>query len=238
LELGAAVQYSPVCQLDLAHLASVDCETLVVACYQWKIPDWREYIKYAVNFHPSPLPKGRGPYPLVRAILEDRHSWAVSCHQINENFDQGDILNAEVFPVDQDETHESLRLKIQMAAGRLASRIANDIDAHWFAAIPQTTGSYWPKWQEADQFIDFAQPVNSIMRQIRAFGDLECMATINNTTIFIHRAKGWVEAHQIQPETVVHVSNLAIVIASTDGYIAITEWRINPPGAITSTMKR
>ena len=237
LKLGAAVQYSPICQLDLAQLASMGCEILVVACYQWKIPEWREHFKYAVNFHPSPLPEGRGPYPMVRAILEDRRRWAVTCHQINENFDQGDVLDAEVFPVDCDETHESLGLKIQMAAARLSSRIANDIDARWFAAIPQTTGSYWAKWQEADQYIDFAQPVNAIMRQIRAFGDLECMATINTTTIFIHRAKGWIEAHQTQPGAVVHVSNLSLVIASTDGYIAITEWRINPPGAMMSTMK-
>jgi methionyl-tRNA formyltransferase len=237
LELGAVVQYSPVSRRDLIELAASGCETLVVACYQWKIPAWQADIKYAVNFHPSPLPEARGPYPLVRAILEERRNWAVSCHQINEKFDQGDVLDAENFPIDHDETHDSLRLKIQMASARLAGRIATEIDELWKSAIPQEPGSYWPRWLDEERAIDFAQPVDLIMRRVRAFGDLECMATINNTTIFIHRAKGWIEPHQANPGAVVHASNLALVVASADGFIAITEWSINAPGATTSNVR-
>lgn len=238
LELGATVQYSPVSQLDLAALNFSGCETLVVACYQWKIPAWHEHLKNAVNFHPSPLPEGRGPYPLVRAILEERSSWAVTCHRINEKFDQGEILDAQHFAIDPDENHDSLRLKIQMEASRLAARIATNFATLWQAAIPQSAGSYWPMWSETDRIIDFALPVAIIMRQVRAFGDLECMATINNMTIFIHRAKGWFEPHAATPGSVVHSSNLALVVAAADGFIAITEWSVNPPGTIFSNTRR
>lgn len=95
LELGVEIQHSPVSTRDLADLGRRDCAALVVASYQWKIPEWNSHLKYAVNFHPAPLPEGRGPYPLVRAILEQRSNWAVTCHRINERFDQGDILDAE-----------------------------------------------------------------------------------------------------------------------------------------------
>ena len=89
LELGVDVQHSPVKSSDLADLGRRECTALVVAGYQWKIPEWRGDLKYAVNLHPSPLPEGRGPYPLIRAILEQRSSWAVTCHRINEKFAQG-----------------------------------------------------------------------------------------------------------------------------------------------------
>ena len=238
LELGAAVQYSPVTDGDLTDLGSSGCELLVVSCYQWKIPPWETHIKYAVNFHTSPLPEGRGPYPLVRAILEDRKSWAVTCHRISEKFDRGDMLDAEPFPMSSDETHETLLLKTQMATGRLALRIAVGFQTLWQAAVPQGDGSYWPRWSEQDRVIDFTLPVETIMRKIHAFGDIECMATVNSITIFVHRAKGWNEPHLANPGAVVHANNLALVVAAADGYIAITEWSLNAPGAVVSNMRR
>ena len=238
LELGADVQHSPVRSRDLADLGRRSCSALVVAGYQWKIPEWSADLEYAANFHPSPLPEGRGPYPLVRALLEQRSSWAVTCHKINEGFDQGDILAAEDFPVDADERLESLRLKTQMAAARLAERIAVEFESLWPAAVPQGGGSYWARWSEQDRTIDFNRPVDTIMRQVRAFGDLECMATVNDVRIFIHRAKGWIEPHAARPGAVVHAGSLALVVAAADGLIAITEWSLTAPGAITSNLRR
>ena len=236
LELGATVQHSPVKDRDLAELGG--CDLLVVSCYQWKIPRWEKHIRHAINFHPSPLPEARGPYPFVRAILEMRTSWAATCHRINEKYDSGDILAAEHFPMDQDENHESLRLKTQMATGRLAARVAMSLQPLWDAALPQGEGSYWSKWSDQDRIIDFSAPVETIMRKVRAFGDIECVATINNITLFIHRAKGWVEPHRVAPGAVVHANNFVMVVAANDGYIAITEWGLNAPGAVVSTSRR
>jgi methionyl-tRNA formyltransferase len=238
LELGAEVQQSPARARDLVDLGQRGCAALVVAGYNWKIPAWQADLRYAVNFHPSPLPEGRGPYPLVRAILEQRTSWAVCCHRINERFDQGEILDTEHFPLDPDECHESLQLKSQMAAARLAERLAGGFEPAYQAAVPQGIGSYWARWSEQDRVIDFTQPVEAIMRRIRAFGDLECMATINQVKIFIHRAKAWPASHQARPGAVVHASNMALVVAAADGLLAITEWSLNPPGAILANPGR
>jgi methionyl-tRNA formyltransferase len=237
LELGARIQSSPINSRDLTGLGGSGCEALVVACYEWKIPDWDADIDYAINFHLSPLPEGRGPYPLVRAILEDRSDWAVTCHQINEKFDQGSILDAEHFPVDPDETHDSLCLKTQMAAALLAERVAAEFEGLWLAAVPQQAGSYWPRWSEQDRTVDFSCRVDVVMRQIRAFGDLECMAVVNNIAIFIHRAKGWVALHSAQPGSVVYSNNLKLVVATADGFVAITEWSLNAPGATFSSVR-
>lgn len=238
LALGAEIQYSPVTPPDLSALGQGGCDALIVATYEWKIPAWEADLKYAVNFHPSPLPEGRGPYPLVRAILEERTSWAVTCHRINACFDQGDILEAESFSIDADECHESLRAKSQMAASRLADRIADEFELYWSEAQPQEAGSYWPRWSDQDKTIDFSQPVCVIMQKIRAFGDIECIAMINDVNIFIHRAKGWSEFHLSRPGAVVHSSDLSLVVAAADGFIVITEWSFNAPGRITTSTRR
>jgi len=238
IELGVEIQQSPITGKDLADLGRRGCQALVVASYPWKIPDCSADLKYAVNFHPSPLPEGRGPYPLVRAILENRSQWAITCHQINERFDEGNILDLEKFPVNGDESHETLRLKTQMAAGRLAARVAARLESLWEGAVPQEAGTYWKIWSEQDRTIDFNQSIETIMRQIRAFGDFECMATVNDVKIFIHRAKAWVETHSARPGAVVHANNLALVIAASDGLIAITEWSFSAPGATTANLRR
>ncbi len=235
LELGASVQHSPVTESDLAGL---ECDLLVVSCYQWKIPTWEKHIHHAINFHPSPLPEARGPYPFVRAILENRTSWAVTCHRISEEYDRGDLLASECFPMDGDENHESLRLKTQMATGRLASRVAENFKPLWDGASQQGEGSYWQRWSEDDRIIDFSLPVESIMRKVRAFGDIECAAKVNGITVFVHRAKGWVEQHQAPPGAVVHANNFVMVVAAKDGYIAITEWGLNAPGAVINSSRR
>lgn len=238
LELHVPVQYSPVTQQDLAELKEAGCEILVVSCYQWKIPKWDEYLAHAINFHPSPLPEARGPYPLVRAILENRKHWAVTCHLINEGYDCGDIIDALHFPLDEQETHDSLRLKVQMVSARLATRIAGNFDELWRGARAQGAGSYWQRWRDQDRVIDFTQSVDLIMRRIRAFGDIECTAMVNGTKIYIHRAQGWIEPLYVESGSVVHASDLALVVAAQDGYIAITEWSVNEPGCIFSNTRR
>src|SRR6202050_2340456 len=166
----AAIQLSRMNARDLAGLREEGCEALIVASYDWKIGDWRTFVKYAVNFHCSPLPDGRGPYPVVRAILDNRDSWGVSCHRLTPQIDRGEILAAEEFPLRPDECHESLDLKIQMAARRLAMRVAGQFTELWERAEPQCGAGYWRKHEVAEHVIDFGEPTDSVLRHVRAFG--------------------------------------------------------------------
>src|SRR5471032_2681612 len=52
--LGIPAQITPLIQPDLENLAQLGCDALVVASYNHRIGDWTPYLKYAVNFHPSP----------------------------------------------------------------------------------------------------------------------------------------------------------------------------------------
>ena len=226
---GCPVQLTRMRDHDLDDLAQRGCDALVVASYDWRIGPWRDYMQYAVNFHPSPLPVGRGPYPLPRAIIEQRTSWAMSCHKIEHEFDSGDLLGMEEFGLHDAESHESLNLKLQMAAGRLARRIAPGFTELWNAARPQGPGEYWPVFTEAERTIDFDGSVADAMRMLRAYGVLECYGRLNGQRIFVRQMQGWPEPHDLKPETVVHVNGHDVVLAVRDGFVALTDWGILPP---------
>lgn len=236
--LNVDVQISRLSQRNLEELADQGCDALVVASYGWRIGDWRPYLKYAVNFHPSPLPHGRGPYPMPAAILEQRHVWGVACHKIEHEFDSGDVLKMNEIPLSEQDDHESLDLKIQFASKRLSAEVADHFEQYWDGATAQVGASYYPKWTVDDRRLDFSQPVDQILRRVRAFGPLECLVLIKNTTFFVRRAVGWQEAHRLPIGTVIYENNLSMVVAASDGFIGLTEWSLVDPDAITGTWRR
>jgi len=224
VSLNIPIQISPMQDADLRDLGDRGCEALICASYNWKIGDWRPHLRYGLNFHPSPLPLARGPYPAFRAIVEQRKTWGVTCHKLEPRFDVGDILDEEAFALSEAECHESLNLKTQMAFGRLARRIGRDIDGLWDKARPQGPGSYWKGSSDDDRVLEFSRPVETILRTVRAFGMTETIARIQNSVVYVRRAVGWTEAHSHTPGAVVHTDGRRWVIAAKDGYIALLEW--------------
>jgi methionyl-tRNA formyltransferase len=236
--LNLEVQISRLTDTNLRELADDGCEALIVASYEWRIGDWRPHLKYAVNFHPAPLPRGRGAYPLPAAILEEAPTWGVACHKVEREFDSGDVLKTIEFPLSAAEEHDSLDLKVQLAAKKLAADVADHFVEYWNSATPQVGGSYHPQWTDADRRLDFSQTVEKILRRIRAFGPIECTAHLNKTVLFVRRALGWTESHRVPPGTVVHFNSLSFVVAVSDGYIGLTEWSLVSPDAVTGTFRR
>jgi methionyl-tRNA formyltransferase len=229
--LGIPVQASRLGDADLAALAAQGCEALVVANYRWRIGDWRPHLRYAVNFHPSPLPEARGTWPLIRALREGRREWGVSCHQLSPGFDEGDILAQESFPLDAEESLESLDLRCQLGMTRLALRVAKDLPGLWERAVPQdeTKASYWKRLSPQERFLDLKGSVEDAKRQLRAFGLLECAAQVGPATLFVRRGTAWREPHAFVPGLLVHRNDKTMVFALKDGYLALLEWGLIPP---------
>ena len=199
---------------------------LVVAGYPWKVTGWQGRVAHALNVHPSPLPIGRGPYPLFRAVLDAYESWGVTAHVLAEDgFDTGDILAQEMFALDRVETHESLLSKCQMAGRRLAAGpIGREIGARWRDPEPQGDGSYWPRASDADRTLDFGRDVGEILRRVRAFGAIETIATLGEARVYVASAEGWRAAHRHEPGTVVHRHRRQVVVAARDGFVQLTRW--------------
>jgi methionyl-tRNA formyltransferase len=221
------IQLSRIRAEDLDALADEHGDVaLVVAGYPWLVTGWRGRMRHALNVHPSPLPVGRGPYPLFRAILQGCETWGVSAHVLaEEGFDTGDILARTLFPTSPEETHETLLAKCQMAANALARDVlARDLPGLWRRAEPQGEGSYWPRATEAERTLDFRRPVADVLRQVRAFGLIETIAPLGDGRAYVAAAAGWTEAHGHVPGRVVHRHRREVVVAARDGYVQVTRW--------------
>ena len=55
-----------------------------------------------LNFHPAPLPDMRGLAGYNVAVLEGMSEWGVSCHFVDPEFDTGDLVEVNRFPIDPD----------------------------------------------------------------------------------------------------------------------------------------
>lgn len=198
---------------------------LVVAGYPWLIKGWKGRAAYGLNFHPSPLPTGRGPYPLFRAVLDRYETWGMTAHVLADGFDTGDILAQELFALSPRESHETLLAKCQMAARRLAAGpLGRDLPNRWRRSEPQGDGSYWPRATDADRTLDFRQDVETILRRVRAFGTVETIARLGEARVFVAEAQGWQERHAHTPGAVVHRHRRHVVVAALDGYVQLTRW--------------
>jgi methionyl-tRNA formyltransferase len=227
--LDLPVQLSRIGVQDIAALAAAGCEALVVAGYPWLVRGWSDHIRHGFNFHPSPLPVGRGPYPLFRAILDGYQSWGVTAHVLGPSFDTGAILAQETFGVASTETHESLLAKCQMSASRLAGELAQNLPGLWGAARPQSGGSYFERTTDRERRLDWSQRVGDLLRRVRAFGTIETIARVGDGDVFVACASGWTEPHLYPPGTLVHRHRRHFVVAASDGFIQITKWSPFPP---------
>ncbi|MCG7391405.1 formyl transferase [Microvirga sp. ACRRW] len=228
--LRIPVQMSRIAPADLAGLKALGCDALVVAGYPWLITGWEHHVPYAFNFHPSPLPDGRGPYPLFKAILDECHEWGVTAHVLEPAFDTGAILAQRRFALSPQETHDTLLAKCQMAAKDMAIRLAEDLEALWREAAPQGPGTYWPRITQTERTVQWTGSVADALRTIRAFGSIEAFAQVDSRYIYIWEASGWQEEHGFRPGALVHKHRKHMVVAARDGFVQITGWSPYTPG--------
>ncbi|WP_262029515.1 methionyl-tRNA formyltransferase [Microvirga sp. Mcv34] len=228
--LRLPIQLSRILPADLAGLRALGCQALVVAGYPWLVTGWERHLPFAVNFHPSPLPMGRGPYPLFQAILDGHAEWGLTTHRLEPSFDTGAIVAQARFSLSGTETHDTLLAKCQIAAKDISLQLSEDLPRLWEEARPQGPGSYWPRITQTQRTIRWAGSVRDVMRTIRAFGSIEAFAQIESRYVYVWEATGWEEPHRYRPGTLVHKHRRHMVVAASDGFVQVTGWSPYAPG--------
>jgi methionyl-tRNA formyltransferase len=122
-----------------------------------------------LNFHPAPLPDMRGVGGYNVAILEGMSEWGVSCHFVDADFDTGDIVEVERFPIDPDtSTALSVDLDSQEHLYELFQRVMRRAFAgEELPRTPQGEGRYVSR----EEFVAMRRvgPGDDLGRKLRAF---------------------------------------------------------------------
>ena len=122
-----------------------------------------------LNFHPAPLPDMRGLGGYNVAVLEGMSEWGVSCHFVKPEFDTGDLVEVERFPVDPDTaTAFSLDLESQERLLGLFQRVMGRMLAgEELPRTPQGDGRYVDR--EEFESLRRVRPGDDLARKLRAF---------------------------------------------------------------------
>lgn len=104
---------------------NTDCsESILISYYYGKLihpADFKAFF-LSVNFHPAPLPYYKGVKCGVHAIVNGEKKFGVTCHILDEKFDEGKILGLSEFTLDQNETGYSISNKSKDALFQLFTR--------------------------------------------------------------------------------------------------------------------
>lgn len=74
---------------------------------------WRQMIGFqllsipgcpVIGFHPTLLPKGRGPAPIINSILEGFYESGITMFYLASGVDSGDIIGQDRFTIEKDDT--------------------------------------------------------------------------------------------------------------------------------------
>ena len=158
---------------DLDALAGAGCELLVCAGYYYRVPVTDAFPM--VNFHPTPLPVGRGSWPMPRLILEGAELGGVTAHKMAADFDTGDILLRETFQLTEREDHQTYMEKVYEKIPAMVCRLVNDPSGVLAHARPQGAGEYWPLPREEDWTVTPDMDAARADLILRAFYGYECV---------------------------------------------------------------
>ena len=122
-----------------------------------------------LNFHPAPLPDIRGVGGYNVAVLEGMSEWGVSCHFVEPDFDTGDVVEVERFPVDPDTaTAFSLDLESQERLYGLFQRVMRrTLAGEELPRTPQGEGRYVDRAEF--EALRRVRPGDDLDRKLRAF---------------------------------------------------------------------
>lgn len=184
-----------------------------------------------LNFHPSLLPKYRGPSPIQSAILNGDADTGVTIMKITMEMDSGPILLQERVPIRPDDSSETLAGRLATIGGQLMVRGLELIASGEAVYTPQDEAhaTYCKRFEKADGLIHWTAPAMAIVRLVRAAQPWPVAHTLfRGDTYRIHRAVAVEEGPTAAPGVIERVGKEAIVVATGAGLLAIHE--LQAPG--------
>jgi methionyl-tRNA formyltransferase len=174
-------------------LAKAAPDVMVVVAYGEILPKALLDLPSAapINLHFSLLPALRGAAPVQRAIMEGHKVTGVTTIRMDEGLDTGPILLQAEEAISPDDDTGSLGARLAELGGRLLVETLDRLQAGALEELPQDddAATYAPKLKPEDRVIDWTQPAEAIVRQVRALApDPAATSTFRGKTLKIFRA--------------------------------------------------
>ena len=191
-------------------------------------------LKYAINYHDSPLPRYAGLHATTWAVINLEHNHGVTWHRMTTEIDAGDILKQQEVSIAPDDTSESLNMKCTREALETFRSLMLDLKNESVTPVSQdlTKRTYNPQHlRPADACtIDFHKNIEDISALARAldFGNYgNPLGTLKfaSGNVFYVVKKVSVSRENITaaPGQIIKITNDSISIAADDGIVKLSE---------------
>lgn len=156
---------------EYEKIISTPCDVIVTAAYGQIIPKIiLDYPKYkCINVHGSILPKYRGGAPIQRAIINGDKETGITIMYMGEKMDNGDIIKIEKLNISDDDTSDSLFMKLSVLGSNLINDVLDDIEKGSVVRVKQNESevTYAYNLTKEDEKLDFSKDARSVFNQIR-----------------------------------------------------------------------
>lgn len=212
---------------DIKELQQKGCDMILSAGYSYKIPWHESGIQYGINIHPSLLPEGAGPMPFPLVIIKGLKKTGVTLHKLSPDWDAGDILLQESFPLFGNENLEGLYCESHILAVALLKRFLESPEEFWNNSTPQMRqeGDYWPKPHPEEIIVNYSKDLQTINQHLRAYRFVFPDGSIE----FISGVSFWQQSHNFEPGTILSNKNGTCLAAAADGLVCFTLETKPPP---------
>ena len=148
-------------------VAALQPDLIISATFPLRIPPSLVAIpRYgAVNLHPAPLPRGRGPNPL-RLVYEGDTSVSAALHRIEPGFDAGAILSLQTRQLSDDFTAEMLMPILgELLFAALDEGVARAVAGEYGDVQDESLASYPGPFTDEDLVLRWDEPARTIQRR-------------------------------------------------------------------------
>jgi len=215
-----------------AHQAieAAQADAMVVAAYGLILPQWVLDTPRlgCFNIHASLLPRWRGAAPIHRAIEAGDPQTGVTIMQMDAGLDTGCMLRTGIEPILPTDTTGSLHDRLAELGAALMLQVLDLAARGKLQPVPQPIEgiSYAHKIDKAEAAIDWAQPAQTIVNQVRAFNPFPGSSTSLNGEVLKIWAAQLVQGAPGVSQTCGQIMALAhtgIAVAATESIVNITE---------------
>ena len=155
----------------LGYLSRFHPDVMVVVAYGHILPLWLIGLPRlgCINVHASLLPKYRGAAPIQWSVIRGESVTGVTTMKIDEGLDTGDTLLKREVAIQDDETAESLGVRLSQVGADLLVETLVRLESGDLKAQPQdhSQATLAPILKKEDGRIDWNLPARDIWNRIR-----------------------------------------------------------------------
>jgi methionyl-tRNA formyltransferase len=155
-----------------AIVQSLAPDVAVSWAFPWRIPDGALAAPSvgAINFHPSLLPRHRGPNPLAWTVRAGDSDFGLSWHRMVAEFDSGPILAQRSTPVLLEDTNSEVGPRMGSLGLRMLRGVFDRL-ADGDIGDPQTDEGVTeaPPFKDDYATLDWSWPARAVHDQVRAW---------------------------------------------------------------------